>query len=223
MNDFCFQFHDRLHLRELTGINAVTLPALLHHIKTVPESIIFNHTHRCLEQHERLVPDYPNDFSYWVGEVLGEDYLGERLASIDIMSALSIDDVRNELVFIIDDTLQKIPALAIKMAPQGEAFYFMKTKSVVFKLPYSVSNCDEFISCLKQIPLTSLYYHIFESRLRLQKPVNDVSLWLSDCCNQPELAASIAKLNPYDYSLEALREKVIALVKESINPNGGVA
>ena len=80
-----FRFYTRLHLSELTGLRATTLRQLLGLIKKVPGSCIYHHTHRFLQQHQYLSPEPPNDFAYWVTEVLGEDELGERLASIDTM------------------------------------------------------------------------------------------------------------------------------------------
>src|SRR4030043_2133367 len=78
-----FQFYTRLHLSELTGLRAANVSELLALIKTVPGSCIYHHTHRFLQQHQYLSPEPPNDFAYWVSEVLGEDELGEMLASID--------------------------------------------------------------------------------------------------------------------------------------------
>ena len=80
-----FKFCTRLHLSELTGLRATTLGQLLALIKEVPGSCIYHHTHRFLQQHQYLSPEPPNDFAYWVTDILGEDELGEKLASIDTM------------------------------------------------------------------------------------------------------------------------------------------
>ncbi len=60
-----FQFYTRLQLSELTGLKASTLPELLTHIRAVPTSCIYYHTHRYLQQHQYLSPEPPNDFAYW--------------------------------------------------------------------------------------------------------------------------------------------------------------
>ena len=36
-------------------------------------------------QHQYLSPEPPNDFAYWVSNVLQEDRLGEQLAAIDLI------------------------------------------------------------------------------------------------------------------------------------------
>jgi hypothetical protein len=48
-----------------------------------PPSVVFQHTHHFLVQHQELSPEPPNDFAYWVATVLQEDELGERLAAVD--------------------------------------------------------------------------------------------------------------------------------------------
>jgi hypothetical protein len=47
-----FYFATRLTLRELTGLKARNLRELLKYIRTVPGSVIYNHTHKFLQQHK---------------------------------------------------------------------------------------------------------------------------------------------------------------------------
>src|SRR5665647_2762257 len=78
-----FNFHTQYHLVELLGSKARNPVELLEGIKTVPESCIYFHTHRFLQQHHYLSPEPPNDFAYWISGSLGLNDIGERLASID--------------------------------------------------------------------------------------------------------------------------------------------
>ena len=59
-----------------------------------PQSSIYYHTHRFLQQHHYLSPEPPNDFAYWVTNILGLDALGERLASIDIIHFMDMEALR---------------------------------------------------------------------------------------------------------------------------------
>ena len=70
-----FRFHSRLSLTVLTGIKAKDLGELLDHIRIVPESVIYQHTHRFLQQHQHLTPEPPNDFAYWVTHILNDEEL----------------------------------------------------------------------------------------------------------------------------------------------------
>jgi hypothetical protein len=213
---FPFEFYSRLHLRELTGLRASTIPQLLNHVRNVPGSVIYNHTHHFLEQHERLVPGVPNDFAYWVSEVMGEGRLGEKLSAIDTTSYGSIRELRDGISAVIDEALKEMPSLGIKMAPKGEEFYFMKTKSFVFKTAYRATNLREFADCMEHATPTTTYFHIFESKLRYDRPTNDFSEWLLLGVGEKELAEKVARLNAYDYSLVALRKKIIEMIRQRI-------
>jgi hypothetical protein len=67
---------------------------------------------------------------------------------------------------------------------------------------------------LRRINAGSLYFHRFESRLRLGKGLNGFSAWLQQSLDEPELAREIARLDPYTYTLEGLRSAVISLVEQ---------
>jgi len=109
-----FRFFTRLNLSELTGFRAVTLGQLAGLIKTVSGSCIYHHTHRFLQQHQYLSPEPPNDFAFWVSQVLGEEELGEKLASIDTIQFSTIRGLREEIAGTIDAYLEKHSIAKIK-------------------------------------------------------------------------------------------------------------
>ncbi len=104
-----FQFYTRCHLTELIGLKASTLDELLQLLRTVPGSSIYHHTHRYLQQHQFLSPEPPNDFAYWVREILGEDELGELLGSVDTVQFQNIRSLREKFISIIELYLKKNP------------------------------------------------------------------------------------------------------------------
>jgi hypothetical protein len=79
-------------------------------------------------------------------------------------------------------------------------------------------NLKEFSSCLGKVTIHSIYFHVFEARLRLKKPDNDFSCWLRDR-GFLNLADKISKLDPYTYTLEGLRKEIIKLINERIGKN----
>src|SRR5438876_10001227 len=93
-----FHFVTQTSLVELTGLRARELYELLNHLKTVPLSVIYYHTHHFLRQHQFLSPEPPNDFAYWVTNVLQEDRLGEQLAAIDTIRFASLRLLKEALV-----------------------------------------------------------------------------------------------------------------------------
>jgi len=212
-----FRFYTRLHLSELTGLRAATLGQLLDLVKKVPGSCIYHHTHRFLQQHQYLSPEPPNDFAYWVTDVLGEDELGERLASIDTMRYSTIRRLREEIAATIQDYLRNNPLAELKFAREGEEFHFIKSVSFILPTNYVAYDLGEFVDILKKITIDSIYFHIFEARLRLEKGTNDFSNWMETSIGNKELADNVSSLDPYTCTLEDLRKTIIKIIERRIS------
>lgn len=208
-----FRFYTRLHLSELTGLRATTLSQLLDLIREVPGACIYHHTHRFLQQHQYLSPEPPNDFAYWVTDVLGEDELGEDLASIDTMQYPSIRSLRDVIAATIETYLKNNPLAKLKFARQGEEFHFIKSISFIIPTNYTADDLASFAGVLRKITIDSIYFHIFESRLRLEKQSNDFSNWIETSVGDKELASRISRLDPYTHTLEDLRKTLIGIIE----------
>jgi len=211
-----FKFYTRLDLFELTGLSAATLPELLEIIKKVPDSCVYYHTHRFLQQHQYLSPEPPNDFAYWVSEVLREDELGEKLASIDTVQYSRLPLLRDSIVKAIEGYLSGRPSSGLRHAGRDERFHFLKSVSFVMPTMYSAWDLAQFVEILRQISINSIYFHIFEARLRLEKRTNDFSNWMENSVGDAALAQKISKLDPYTYTLEELRKTIIAIIEKKI-------
>ena len=185
-------------------------------IKEVPGSCIYHHTHRFLQQHQYLSPEPPNDFAFWITDVLGEDELGERLVSIDTIQYLNIHDLRKEIISTLEDYLENNPLAKIKFARAGEEFHFIKSVSFVLPINYIAHDLKEFAEILKKVTIDSIYFHIFESRLRLERPTNDFSFWIENSIGDKILANKISSFDPYTYTLDDLRNKIYREVEKRI-------
>lgn len=212
-----FRFCTRLHLSELTGLRATTLTQLLELLQKVSGSCIYHHTHRFLQQHQYLSPEPPNDFAYWVSEVLGEDELGERLASIDTIQFSAIRSLREKIIQTIEDYLKHNPLAKLRFSRPGEEFHFIKSISFVIPTDYIARDLREFKEIIGRIPIDSIYFHIFESRLRLEKGMNDFSNWIENSLGAKLLADEISKLDPYTHTLEELRKKILSLIEAGVD------
>jgi len=211
-----FHFHTSLILQESTGVRASTLPELVKCLREVPESSIYHHTHHFLLQHHYLTPEPSNDFIYWVIEVLGEEILGERLTGIDTIDYFSLDSLRATLIKVIEDHLRRYPTARLKFATEGEEFFFVKSVNVVMPTPYHTESLEEFAGALEDVSIRSLYFHIFDARLRLGAPTNDFAKWIHEQLGLEPLAQDIAELDPYAHTLEALRAMLISLVRREL-------
>ncbi|MFA5411299.1 MAG: DUF5752 family protein [Candidatus Omnitrophota bacterium] len=211
-----FKFFTRLHLSELTGLRATTLAQLLNLIKEVPGSCIYHHTHRFLQQHQYLSPEPPNDFAYWVTDVLGEDELGEKLASIDTIQYPTIRSLREKIAQTIEDYLRDNPLGKLKFARTNEEFHFIKSMSFILPTNYIVQDLKEFTDALRKVTMDSVYFHIFEARLRLEKKSNDFSNWIETSIGDKKLAEEISRLDPYTRTLEDLRKAIIKIIEKKL-------
>jgi uncharacterized membrane protein YecN with MAPEG domain len=209
-----FRFFNRVHLTELTGLKAKNLKELADVLQNASDSIIYYHTHHFLEEHHYLTPEPANDFAVWVSDALGDDVLGEKLANIDAFEFPTLSALRERIVNVIAEYISLEPEL--RRAQAGREFYFMKSVSVVSPTPYAARDLREFVEALRKLSLGSLYFHIFESRLRLGRLTNDFSVWLEDSLGERELGQEIAKLDPYSYTLEGTRSLLIQAIEKRI-------
>ena len=207
-----FQFYTSVKLRELTGKKARNLRELVERIKDVSGSVIYYHTHVFLQRHHYISPEPPNDFAYWASNILGEYKLGEELASIDICEFSTIRELREKIISTIENHLFETKA-PLRYAPDQKEFEFIKAHSFVMPTGFTAHNLKEFIMILEKITVHAIYFHIFEARLRLERGINDFSFWIDTSLGFPELGKVIASMDPYTFTLEGLRRKLINVVQ----------
>ena len=140
--------------------------------------------------------------------------MGERLASVDTFGFPNLGALREKLVAIIEEYLSG--GSNFREAMPGREFHFMKSVSVILPTSYVVHDLREFVEALRKISLGSLFFHVFDSRLRLGKGLNDFSIWLQDSLGESELGEEIGRLDPYTYTLEGLRSALIRLIEKRI-------
>ena len=204
-----FRFNTKVDQTILLGRKAKNIVELLDGIRAVPDASIYFHTHKFLQQHHYLSPEPPNDFGYWVTNILNESRLGERLSSVDIIQFAKIAHLRKRFSEIIADYLQD--TYRSVDAPAGHEFYFMSAQTFVLATPYVAHDLAEFNEILMKVSIHSLYYHVFDAALRLEQGENDFSAWFRKL-GEPDLADAVRRLDPYTYTLEGLRQKLIHLV-----------
>jgi hypothetical protein len=213
-----FHFRTRLTLTRLTGRLACDLAGLLEHLRTVPLSVVFHHTHHFLVQHQHLSPEPPNDFAFWVTHVLQEDRLGEQLAAIDTVQFEYLQELRERIAEVIEEFLETQQTL--RTAPRGEEFHFMDAVSFVLPTRFRATTLIEFADALEHVGNATLAYHLFESRLRVGGQTNDFSYWLAHELGETELASAIARLDPYTHTMDGLRGRLLDLVRDQHSPRG---
>ena len=209
-----FEFRSLLNMTLLTGLRARDLAELVQYMRTVPGAVIYHHTHHFLVQHQFLSPEPPNDFAYWVSNILLEERLGEELAAVDLLRFPTLRDLRNALIHVIQEFLDRSSNL--RTAPAGEEFHFMESVSYVVPTGVLALDLADFREGLKRVSLSSIAYHMFDARLRLEKGDNDFSRWLEHSQGERQLAEAFRKVDPYTHTQDGLRRRLITMVSKRI-------
>jgi hypothetical protein len=205
-----FYFYTRLNLVRLLGVNARDPRELLEHIRKVPTSSIYYHTHRFVQEHHYLSPQPPNDFAYWLTNILNTKALGEEFESVNIIDFRDLEEVRAKFVQILRRYLSGRKRL--QRCHEGMEFHFMGCKTFVMPTRYVANDADEFVDVVKKISVSSLYFHFFEARMRLGRDQNDFSSWLKSI-GLDKAASRLSSLDPYTMTLENLRKKIVEVLK----------
>ena len=205
-----FEFKLYTGLLRFTGRKAKNLQELRDGIAIASEDCIFHHTCQYFLKGASL--EYTSDFAHWAGESLEERVLAEHLSNIDPYIFPHISDLRQELLRVADDYLSTFPKP--REAFPGDEFFFNETVVLVVPLGIQARNLAEFLMAVKYVDPTSIYYHFYESKLRLGSGVNDFSTWIENTLNKKELADKINAIDAFMHSLEEVRFLIADLVEK---------
>ena len=208
-----FEFKQCVSIVKSTGKKAKNLRELRKLISQVGDECIFHHVHQYFLKGHML--EYTNDFAEWAGESLEERALAERLTSIDPYSLKSVKEVRKELLREIDGFLINFPEPHDVVS--GNEFYFNETVSLVFPVGVKTKNLAEFLVAIEHIDAGSIYYHFYDSRVRLgEGVVDDFSRWIEHTLFKKNLADKIRAIDPFMHSIESIREHIREILEEYV-------
>jgi hypothetical protein len=205
-----FEFKQCVSIVKSTGNQAKNLSEMRRIISRIGDESIFHHVYQYFLKGHML--EYTNDFAHWAGESFEERALAERLASIDPYTFKSVNGVRKELIREIDDFLRNSPK-PHDVVP-GNEFYFNETVSLVFPVGVKTRNLAEFLVAIEYIDAGSIYYHFYDSRVRLgEGTVDDFSRWIEHTLGRKKLADSIRDIDPFMHSIENIRDHIKEIIE----------
>jgi hypothetical protein len=205
-----FEFKSAAHLMRIERERASTIGDLRQALQTCPESSIFQHTFRTLQEHHFIREGFSNDFAHWAYTECGQVALGERLASIDVRQFTSLADLRSRLVQIVGEFLDQVPQARGASAPNP--FYFCSAHTVVMPTGRLAADVKTFAEGIRAVSVHCLHYHFLEARLRRQLETNDFSLWLETNLGLPEAARQIERIDVYTSTLEDVRLQILRIL-----------
>ncbi|MCC6545156.1 MAG: hypothetical protein IT392_11795 [Nitrospirae bacterium] len=207
-----FEFRQCTGIIKSTGMKARNLLELRDMIAKISDDSLFHHT--CQYFLKGHILEYTNDFAQWAGESLEERALAEHLSNVDSYEFGEIDDLRLELLRVINGYVSVFPEP--REAISGNEFYFNEAVTFIFSAGVRARNLAEFLIALKYIDSSSIYYHFYEARVRLGDGTDDFSRWVEEALRKRELAERIRAIDLFIYSLEGIRERIIKVIEEEL-------
>jgi len=190
-----------------TGENAQTLHELRNKLETVPASCIYYHFWGGLLRPRFDDPVYQNDFAIWTWRALHDKTLAEKLAVIDPTGFKDFEELRRELIEVIDERLDESELLSWVIPSQR--FHFIRSQIVVFDTGKRFSSIDELREHIPHMSPGVIFYHLIDARRRSPEGRNDFTAWLMGYGEEhQELALRIAEIDPYFTTLSELREEL---------------
>jgi hypothetical protein len=202
-----FVFIGCSELQESLGQQADDEKELAEMLEDVPLDSVHFHTHSYFLRHRFIERVYPNDFAQWVVTQVGDHILGEKLAVVDPFDYPNLEDLREEIISIIDDHLSRTPI--VPRVVFGRPFYFHRSRILEVPMGVEARTLGEFRRAVSEVDVSAIYFHMFEAHFRLRREESDFSAWIRTGLRLPELADRILAINPYLGSLERLRSGLL--------------
>jgi hypothetical protein len=209
-----FYFNTSEHLLRIGREKATTLSELLEALRCCPPESVFQHTFRTLQEHHFIRQGFSNDFAHWALSACNQPALAERLASVDVRQFTSIEDLRADLVRILEEYVMQNPSSADRAA--HESFYFCAADIVVLPTLFVPETLPGFVDGLKQVSVHSIHHHFIEARLRLKLMSNDFSQWLLEEMGLPDTARAVNRIDIYTATMENVRQQIIRIVERAL-------
>lgn len=209
-----FYFYTSSNLFELTGEKADTLEELVALLRRCTGSAIFYHVFQSYRERHFAVEKYHSDFAQWISTSLDEGALAERLGVLDMRDFTSIRTLREAIIEIIENYLQKHPERGGR--PSKTPFFFCQSVSVVMPTKHIAWGLEDFFRIIKNIGIQSIHYHLIEARLRLGLHTNDFSHWFRDSLKKENLAKQIEDIDIHLHPLEEIRQMILRCVWKEI-------
>ncbi|MDF1536005.1 MAG: DUF5752 family protein [bacterium] len=208
-----FQVFDCAPVFIATGVRAFTLRELIESLRVVHLWSIQHHFWGRLLRPAVEEPEYSNDFAAWTGRELRDKVLAERLSVIYPSDYTDIEELRGEIIDVIENRLDEDLTSHTATAPQP--FHFLRSQLVVFDTGIRIREPSELPDAIKRMSEGSIFYHFIEARRRTVKGRDDFSAWLElNPGDYHQLCAGLTAIDPYFSSLGEIRERLENLLRQ---------
>jgi hypothetical protein len=198
-----------------TGVKAQTLRELRDKLKTAHPGCLFYHFWGGLLNPHFDDPEFQNDFAVWASRSLHDSKISEKFAVIDPYAFENIEDVRKELIEVIEERLSETEF--VPWAKTGQEFHFIRSQMVVFDTGVTYMLPTEMLNAIPSMSLGSIFYHFIDARRRTTNRKNDLSLWLAAFGDKYKgLIEDLDNIDPFFISLTRMRREITLAFKKHL-------
>jgi hypothetical protein len=193
-----------------TGRRAQNLRELRDALRDIHPGSIYYHFWGGLLRPTFDNPEYNNDFAVWARGGLHDQALAERLAVIDPTDYTDLDDIRRELIDVVEERLDENEWIPWSKA--DNQFHFMRSQIVVFDTSNRISDPEELFDAVPRMSVSSIFYHVIDARRRSVFRVDDFRAWLWGFGDTyRNLCMELGALDPFFSTLTELRRRMSAV------------
>jgi hypothetical protein len=205
-----FEIKDSALIALATGKRTQNLQELREQLIDIESDSLYYHFWGGLLRHPFDEPEYHNDFAIWCANYLHDMVLAERLSVIDPKDFESLEDLRSEIIEIVDERLDEIDyPLYVR---RDYRFEFIRSQIVIFNTGQKIQQPAELRKVLPRLSLGTIFYHFIDANRRTPQRIDDFRSWLSGFGDRyQDLIAQIAEIDPYFSSLFTLRDTLSAI------------
>ena len=202
-----FEIKDCTLIAIATGVRAQNLRELRDKIETIDQGSIYYHFWGGRLRPRFDDPEYNNDFAAWSRHSLHDGILAERLGTIDPTEFNNLEELRLELIEIIEQRLDE--SESIPWAKTDQQFGFNTSQIVVFHTNKTIKEPRGFAKAISELSIGSIFYHFIDSRRRTIDRIDDFCTWMSGFDHQySDLIQEITKVDPYFSTLHEIQKQL---------------
>ena len=190
-----------VHLLRPTGRQAEDLESLRRNLAEASAGELFQHTVQHRLRFPSAIEPPADDFSNWVGGVLQDPEIAERLAFAVIDRGRSAAETRAAVLDVLGSAVRPHPA------PEGGKFEFLEAESVRVPTGIVVRGVAELFEALAGVDPSVWFYHLVERPWFGDSSLSFVT-WLR-AHNDPRRAAWFEEVMATNPSLEGARDAVL--------------
>lgn len=205
-----------------TGRKAYTLRELVDGLKDVPAGCIYHHFWGRFLQTSFDEPEYNNEFSSWVSRYIHDKVLAERLGVLTPIDFPSVEELRQELVEVIEERLEESETIHYRTADQS--FNFIGSQLLIMATGRLIQRPQDLADAVRTMSAGSLFYHFIDARRRTEGGIDDFTAWLHGLSPANRAACSkLAAIDPYFTTLGDLRHQIAQVFSTAYPKSPGKA